>query len=106
MNEGYLQVIVSQTSEGDLLADSANGESLARGSRCIAFFSGDADTRPLASDYFSYLDNQGWQLVSSSTFQIWRVLYTFRGGSGYKIRWEGDRWYGKEKLPIDVFEDW
>jgi len=109
MNGEYLQVVVWQRNT-EYVAASANGESLAKGSGCLAFFSGDSDMCPLSTDYFRYLDMQGWQFLSSNTTGIGSVLYTFTGGRGYKIRWEGDRWVGEENLPSDDYgadlENW
>ena len=95
MSGNYLQVIVSQIGN-DLVVISANNISLERGK---------TNYYPLVSDYFAYLENQGWQMVSSNTLTLNRIVYTFRGGYGYKVSWEGNRWYGEDMYPRYDFED-
>ena len=93
MNEDYLQVNVSLLG-GDLMVESANGESLAKGSGCFFAFIYDIKSYPLFTDYSRYLENQGWKFVSSNTIFINQFVYIFKGGREYKVRWEGDHWYG------------
>ena len=100
MSGAYLEVVAEETETG-AMAMSANGESLAKGSGCLAALYMETSTYPYISDYFRFLENQGWQMVSSNTTHFNRVLYIFRGGYGYKVRWEGDRWVGEENHPSD-----
>lgn len=95
MSGNYLQIIVSQIGN-DLVVISANNESLERGN---------TNYYPLTSDYFRYLESLGWQMVSSNTLSLNRIVYTFKGGYGYKIRWDGNRWYGVDSSRAYEFGD-
>ena len=84
----YLQVIVEKQ-----VAISANGQDLARDQ---GFFEALRDLKryPSAYDYFRYLGNQGWDLVSSNQINFTQCSYMFKNGVNYLIEWKGDKWWG------------
>lgn len=85
----YLQVIVR---DADNCALTANGYDLGGSQGCLTgLFVG--EMYPYATDYFNYLNNEGWTLVSSAQQGLWAIVYTFQGDGAYLIKWKDKRWY-------------
>jgi hypothetical protein len=97
----YLEIKLGTGSSGRV-ALSANGLSLARSQGCLASLFG--TQYPIATDYFSGLESEGWRLVTSSSsrtvgmingmpFANDESVYTFSGNGRYEINWSSDgRW--------------
>lgn len=99
----FLEVKVKTSNDGNPIATYANGISLAKSNGCLySIFFG--SKYPLAWDYFSGLEHQGWSLDSSKSSRIVGMIdglpfanseetYLFRGTGLFEIDWDEEGWF-------------